>query len=106
MDFEAELKTKYSWLSDSDVEKIVNKAKFFYYGLSYPADKSVDEITHPIVGFRAENWVVMACDEIVERLGFNSALAYRENGVSWTFDNCHISQFLVNLLPPCVGVIK
>lgn len=106
MDFSEEVKNKYTWLSDKDVSSIVNRAKMFYYNLAYPADLSVDEDTHPIVGFRAETWLMTAIDEIVERLGFNSSLGYRENGVSWTFDNCHLSNFLVMQIPPVVGVVK
>lgn len=106
MDFEARVKTKYEWLSDSDIESIVNRAKMFYYNLAYPVDMSVDEDTHPIVGFRAETWLLTAVDEIVERLGFNSSLGYKENGVVWTFDNCHLSNFLISQIAPVVGVIK
>lgn len=106
MDFKARVKTKYTWLSDGDIESIVDRAKMFYYNLAYPADLSVDENTHPIVGFRAETWLMTAIDEIVERLGFNSALGYKENGVVWTFDNCHLSNFLIMQIPPVVGVVK
>lgn len=106
MDITARVKSKYSWLSDNDANSIVDRAKMFYYNLAYPADMSVDEQTHPIVGFRTEQWILTACDEIVERLGFNSALGYKENGISWTFDNCHLSNFLVMQVPPVVGVLK
>lgn len=106
MDFSARVKTKYTWLSDNDVASIVDRAKMFYYNLAYPADLSVDEDTYPIVGFRAESWVLTAIDEIVERLGFNSAIGYKENGVVWTFDNCHLSNFLIMQVPPVVGVVK
>jgi hypothetical protein len=108
MDFAAEVRTKYPWLANNEplVTGIVNKAKMFYYNLSYPADLSVDETTHPITGFRAEQWLLLACEEIVERLGFNSAIGYKENGIVWTFDNCHLSSFLIALLPPVVGVVK
>lgn len=106
MDFIARVKTKYDWLSDEIVADIVDRAKMFYYNLAYPCDMSVDETTYPIIGFRAEQWILAACDEIIERLGFSSALGYRENGVSWTFDNCHLSQFLISQIPPVVGVIR
>lgn len=106
MDFFARIKAKYSWLGDNDVEDIVNRAKMFYFNLAYPCDMSVDEMTHPIVGIRAENWILTACDEMIERLGFSSALGYRENGVSWTFDNCHLSKFLISQIPPVVGVVR
>lgn len=105
MDLKIELKARYPHLSDCDAERIVNKAKMFYYGLAYPVDESIDENTHPIKGFRNEQWVLSACEELVERLGFSSATSYRENGVSWEFDNAHLSNLLVSMITPCAGVI-
>lgn len=105
MDFETVVKASYPYLSDCDVTRIVDKAKMFYYDLAYPADKSIDIETRPIKGFRAEQWVLAACDELVQRLGFSSAVAYKENGVSWTFDNAHLSDRLVSMIMPQAGVI-
>lgn len=106
MDFVERVKTKYTWLSDNDAQRIVDRAKMFYYNLAYPFDLSVDEETHPIEGMRNQTWILTACDEIVERLGFNSAIGYHENGISWSFDNCHLSNFLILQIPSVVGVIK
>lgn len=106
MDFNAEVQAKYTYMSDEDVTRIVNKAKMFFYNLSYPADKSIDETTRPIASPRDEWWILAACDEIIERLGFSSALSYRENGVSWTFDNVGLSKTLVSLLMPQAGVVQ
>lgn len=106
MDFETVVKASYPHIDDCDVRRIVNKAKMFYYDLSYPVDKSIDVDTSPIKGFRAEQWVLSACDEIVERLGFSSVVAYKENGVSWTFDNVHLSKMLISLITPQAGVIE
>ena len=105
MDFETEVKARYPYLTSCDVRRIVNKAKMFYYDLSYPADKSIDETTKPIQGFRAEQWTLSACDELVDRLGFSSVVAYKENGVSWTFDGAHLSKKLCSMITPQVGVI-
>lgn len=106
MDFNAEVQAKYKHLSEEDVKSIVNKAKMYYYNLSYPADKSVDETTNPIVSPRDEWWILAACDDLIERLGFSSALSYRENSVSWTFDNVGLSKTLISLLMPQAGVIQ
>ncbi len=105
MDFETVVKAKYQYLDDCDVRRIVDKAKMFYYSLAYPVDKSIDIDTQPITGFRAEQWVLSACDELVERLGFSNVVAYKENGVSWTFDGAYLSDRLVSMITPQVGVI-
>jgi hypothetical protein len=46
-----------------------------------------------------------ACDEIIERLGFNSAVGYKENGVSWSFDGAQLSNKLCSLVTPISSVI-
>ena len=45
-------------------------------------------------------------DELVERLGFNSALGYRENGINWNFDDAWVSRFTQKLLTPKVQTIS
>lgn len=105
MDFIARVQEKYDYLPFEEIVRIVEKAKFFYYELSYPCDKSIDESTHPIKGFRAEQWVLAACDEIIERNGFNSAVGYRENGITWSFDSAELSTRLVNMITPVATVI-
>jgi hypothetical protein len=105
MDFIALLETKYPYISKEDRLAILNKAKMFYYGAMYPFDSNASEETKPITTFFGKQWILSACDELVERLGFSSALGYKENGVSWNFDNAHISDRLMNLLTPIVGVI-
>ena len=105
MDFDAVVKSKYPWLSTEEATAIANKARMFYYGLKYPCEPLLSPKEKPIVGFFAENWILSACDEIVERLGFNSAVGYRENGVNWTFDGAELSDRLVSLIKPTVGVL-
>lgn len=106
MDFIARVKTKYPWLTTVEASAIVDKAKMFYYGLKYPCEPLLSEAEKPIKGFMSQNWVMSACDEIVERLGFNSATGYRENGVNWTFDGAQLSDRLVSLIKPTIGVIR
>lgn len=106
MDFIAEVKTKYPHLTTQDVATIVNKAKMFYYRAMYPCDPNADETNNPITTFSGQQWILAACDEFVERLGFTSAIAYRENGVAWTFDNAQLSKGLLNMIMPTIGVIS
>ena len=106
MDFAGAIKTKYPYLSTDNCTSIANKAKYFYYSILYSSDMEVDEATNPITGTRAEQWVLAACDEIVERLGISSAVAFRENGVNWSFDNAQLSLSLMGMLKPTIGVMR
>lgn len=106
MDFEAEIIKQYPWLSQQDARRFVNRAKMFYYDILYPTNREVDEETHPIKGFRNEQWILTACEELIDRQGFSSAVAYKENGISWTFDNAYLSQSLRDSLVSIVGVFE
>jgi hypothetical protein len=107
MDFKASIVKKYPHLSQDTelVSAIVDKAKMFYYALRYPCEPYVDETSKPIDTFIGQNWVLSACDELIERLGFNSAVAYKENGVSWSFDGAQLSTKLCSLIKPTIGVV-
>lgn len=104
-EFESRIKSKYPYMAIEDIVNIVDKAKMIYFSTKFPCEPNADETTRPITGFIAKNWIIACCDELIERLGFNSAIAYRENGVSWSFDNAEVSDRLLNLIKPTIGVI-
>ncbi len=105
MDFNAQVQTKYPYLSTEDITQIVERAKMFYFGLQYPCEPNADESTRPIDTFVGQRWILAACDELIERLGFSSVVAYKENGVSWAFGSEQLSDRLCNLIKPIIGVI-
>lgn len=104
--FGKSIKSKYPYISDSDIMAITDKAKMFYYAVKFPCEPTASEETRPITAFIDKNWVLLAAEELVERQGFSSATAYRENGMSWSLDGAHISERLISMLKPIVGVIK
>lgn len=108
MDFENEVREKYPHFANDKrlVKGLVAKAKMFYYGLKYPNEPLANETDNPIKGFFAEQWILSAIDEMVERLGFNSTVGYRENGTTWSLDGAQLSNRLVRLIVPIVGVIN
>lgn len=105
MDFDAQVKSKYPYICPRDIARIVDKAKAFFFMYTYPCEPNADENTRPIEFFKDQQWVLMACDELIDRLGFGSATSYKENGVSWSFDNAQISFTLINLTNPVIGVL-
>lgn len=106
MDFIVKLKAKYPYMTDDDLSNIVDKAKMFYFAIKFPCEPEISEETRPITSFVGQNWILAACDELIEKFGFNSVVGYKENGVSWTFDNAQISDRLINMLTPTIGVIS
>ena len=106
MDFCTEFNVRYPHITRTeDVERILNKAKFIYYKSTYPYESS-PEIDYPIKSFMEKQAFWQIADELVDKLGFNSALGYRENGVGWTFDEAWISKFTQRLLIPKVQTIS
>lgn len=105
MDFKEKVIEKYPHLAENSalVDGLVEKAKFLYCSLRYPFEPSRFMET-AFDKLHAQLWVLSACDELVERLGFSSAVAYKENGISWSFDGATISNRLASLVVPVAGV--
>ena len=99
------VKTKYYYLSSEEATELVDNALGWFYALRYPCEPNVSKETRPITTFMDEWNLRRLCDEIAERNGFNSALGYRENGVSFTFDGAWISESLKKAICPIAGVV-
>lgn len=101
----AKIRSKYTWLSLEEATELVENATGWFYVLRYPCEPTADQTTRPIDTFIDEWSVCRICDEIAQRNGFNTALGYRENGISFTFDSAWISEELRRAIVPIVGVI-
>lgn len=106
MELCAEIRTRYPHITDeNDVDRIADKAKYIYYKSRFPHE-ATPEKEHPISNYIAKQDVLQIADELVERLGFNTATGYRENGIAWSFDDAWISRFTQKLLKPRVMTIS
>lgn len=105
MEFVMHIKNKYPHISTDDAKNIADRAKMFYFGLQYPCEPYADETTRPIQTFFAKQWIMLACEEIVDRMGISSVVSYRENGMSFDFKAAHLSDRLCGMITPIVGVI-
>lgn len=107
MDIKPIIKQKYSYLEDSEIDLLVNKAKAIAIDQLYPTDLSINYLSfewekNP----RFDMWLVDCVDELIERMGISSVTSYRENGISWTFDRAGVSQALLDRIPRNVGIIR
>jgi hypothetical protein len=105
MELCAEIRTRYPHIEENDVERIADKAKYIYYKRKFPHE-ATPEKSHPLSSYISIQDVLQIADELVERLGFNTATGYRENGISWSFDDAWISKFTQRLLTPRVRTIS
>ena len=105
MDLISEVKSKYDYLENKEVERFVNKAKAIAIDQLYPNDLSINYLTFDWTNPRFDMWLLDCVDELIERAGISSVTSYRENGISWTFDRAGVSQALLDRLPRNVGII-
>lgn len=106
MDIKAEIKRKYSYMEDAEIEALINKAKAICIDKLYPADLSVNYTNFDWTNPRFEMWIIDCVDELVERAGMSSVVAYKENGMSWSFDRAGVSQALLDRLPNIAHTIE
>lgn len=105
MDYKNAVKTKYSYLSDAEVELYVNRAKSILVEQLYPADISVSYDTYDVPP-RFDMWILDCVDELIERDGISSLTAYRENGVSYNWGKSGISNGLLERIQRNAGTVK
>lgn len=99
------VRIKYSWLSLEEAVELVENGLGWFYSLRYPCEPDANLENRPIKSFK-DGWAVQRlCDEIAQRNGFNTALGYRENGISFTFDSSWISEGLRRVIIPEIGVV-
>lgn len=105
MDFVVEVRKAYPWLDINAAERLVSRAKFFFYKLTYPCEPTANETTRPIENFLDEWWILEACEDLAQRLGIDSSIGYKENGLSVNYDGAKLSNRLVEMIKPIIGVV-
>ena len=98
-DFIDVVSEKYNYLSDDEVELLVNRAKAICVEQLYPADLSINYLTFDWSNHRFDMWILDCVDELMSKMGIGNVVAYKENGMSWTFDRAGVSQALLDRLP-------
>lgn len=100
-----DFKKKYSYLTEEQVDDLYNCSLNLYLSLSFPLDRSITKIPEEYA--RDVGIVRQIMTETLERDGLSSVTAYSENGMSFSFDNAHISkQLLSTITPKAKAVVK
>ena len=92
-------------LDTTTAYRLVTRAKFFFYKLTYPCEPFVDESSRPINNYLDQLWVLEACEDLAQRYGIDSSIGYKENGLSVNFDGAKLSNRLVETIRPIIGVV-
>lgn len=96
-------KKKYSYLTDEQVDDLYHSSLNLYLSLSFPFDRSITTV--PEEYSRDIGIIRKIMTETLEREGLSSVTAYSENGMSFTFDNAHISTQLLATITPKAKVV-
>lgn len=99
MDFEDIVKRKYNYLTYREACEYVARAKSICIEKLYPSDLSVNLSNFDWSNPRFFSWILDCVDELIEKTGMSSVVAYKENNMSWTFDKAGVSQALLDRLP-------
>lgn len=105
MDLKTAIKHKYDYIEDEDIYMLIKRAKSIFIDKVFPADLTIDYTTFKF-NERNEMWLLDCVDELIQRTGIGSVTAYKENGMSWTFDNSGISNALLERLPSMAHAVK
>ena len=105
MDFVAEVVNTYPWIDTTTAYRLVSRAKFFFYKLTYPCEPTANETTRPINNYLDQMWILEACEDLAQRFGIDSAIGYKENGLSVNYDGAKLSNRLVEMIKPIIGVV-
>lgn len=98
-------KKKYNYLTESQIDDLYNCSLSLYLSLSFPFDRSITDLPEEYA--RDIGIIRKIMTETLERDGLSSATAYSENGMSFSFDNAHISrQLLSTITPKAKAVVK
>lgn len=104
MDYYTYIKGKYAYLSNEDIDLLIESAKEVLFNLLYPFNVSID-LNDFTVPKRYTMWVLRAVIEMIERAGISSATAYKENGLSFSFDRSQLSYGLISEITPKAGTL-
>ena len=100
----ADIKSKYSWLSDVELNRTYDYAIADYLFYKYPTDNNRPNVEEFVVSFMVEQWIKQRMEDILSRAGGINADAYSENGIDIEYGASHIDPFLASKITPKASV--
>ena len=102
MDYKKYFQEKYPYIDNTDLEILENQAKEILIHLLFKSSYDVSEEQKATAYRNYEFWLLRCMQEIIERKGITSVIAYKENGISLTFGQEQLSNALINEITPIV----
>lgn len=99
----ASVKSKFTWIANSDFERTYNLALSNYLLYKFPSDNNRPSPENLNIDFIVENWLIERMIDILDRAGGN-VLSYSENGIDWEYAASNIDPSLINRILPMAAV--
>ena len=100
----ANIKTKYSWLKDEEVQICYNMALSDYMAIKYPSETTRPSVDNITIDFFVSQWIYKRMVDILGRAGGISLTSYKENDLNLTYGGSYIDPQLVAEIMPKAGV--
>lgn len=97
---------KYPYLQPNEVDDCFNVALANFMSIRYPYKNSRPKMENLEMDFVECNWVYERMEDILSRAGVTNLVAYKENGISFTFAGSNIDPTLVSRIMPKGSVPK
>lgn len=104
MDYLNYFKRKYPYIEDDDLDILEDTAKEILIHLLFKSFYNVSEEQKEVAYDRNKYWILRCMQEMIERNGMTSAIAYQENGISISFSREQISKALIDEIVPIVSI--
>ena len=95
---------KYPHLDSTDITMLENQAKEILIHLLFKSHYKVNDEQKEYAYENYKFWILRCMQEMVERLGITSAIAYKENGISITFSREQLSSALLDEVVPIIWI--
>ena len=95
-----QVKQKYSWIKNHEINTCYNLALHDFVRLSYPSQNNRPKSENIELDFLTTNWIMARMHDILDRAGGASVTSYKENGISWTYGASYIDPALVAQIMP------
>lgn len=100
----ANIKTKYSWLKDEEVQICYNMALSDYMAIKYPSETTRPSVDNITIDFFVSQWIYKRMVDILGRAGGISLTSYKENDLNLTYGGSYIDPQLAAEIMPKAGV--
>lgn len=102
----AQIRIKYDYLSEEDLDSTFNIALSDYLAYRYPSYNNRPSVDELEIDFFVSEWIYKRMIDILDRVGGSNLVSYKENGLSLQWAQGNIDPSLKAQIMPKASVPK